>query len=449
MEKQEARIKCTGCGSSYKLKVPVTDKPVNFKCKKCGKILKVKITAADGKQPAAQPAPPPPPQSDAPVPGLETTQLPEFDDFFDSGGAGGQAGEASQPGFQLDPTLALFSTDRPGSEGPKIKPTLDETVRIPEPVFEQGYADQLLPPPKEETKPSPPPRKRRAERRWLALDDEQVKGPFTDDEVVAQIEDEEITAETPLRMGQRPWIKAAQVADFKHCFHKGRPIRSGAKRADPGEYEDDTHEPEEPEIKETPFYEEFKDIAPYPLGSGNWQPVAIFAGAAFVLCTILSFNFFIGLPISIAGWILLYGYLSTLRDHTKNEPKAPPPAWDFSQIKEMALGGVPVFVLLLVYSLIPVTICLLIMIACFLNNMEMLGYLFMAVTVLVFVASMFVVPAALAIQDERGSLSAGLNPGKILKLMFKGSTPYKMLGATSIGGGTCLHDRSLAGSLSR
>ena len=57
MEKKEARIKCSGCGTSYKVKIPVTDKPVSFKCKKCGKVLKLKVKAAE-----APPAPPPPPR---------------------------------------------------------------------------------------------------------------------------------------------------------------------------------------------------------------------------------------------------------------------------------------------------------------------------------------------------------------------------------------------------
>ena len=60
----------------------------------------------------------------------------------------------------------------------------------------------------------------------------------------------------------------------------------------------------EPEIKETPFYQELGAIAPYPLGRGKWQPIAIFFGAAFVLCVVLSFDFLIGLPVSIAGWIV-------------------------------------------------------------------------------------------------------------------------------------------------
>ncbi len=436
MEKQEARIKCTGCGSSYKLKIPVTDKPVNFKCKKCGKILKVKVATA--------PKEPTPPAPESTMPGLETTQLPDAEDFFDpsasagtsSAGSGGdQAGDLFGGSFQLDPTLPIFSNERLGDSGPRIKPTLDETIRIPEPVFEQGYADQLFPQAKATKQASAPApsRTRGSERRWLALDDEQVKGPFTDNEVVSMIQEGEIGAETPLRMGQRPWIKAAQVADFKHCFTKsGRPIRTDVKRIDVAAGPEEVSESVEPEPTETPFYQELGAIAPYPLGNGKWQPIAIFFGAAFVLCVILSFDFLIGLPVSIAGWIVLYGYLTTLMDSTKHEPSAPPPAWDVSRVKDMALGGVPVFVVLLVFSLVPVSVCLLIMIACFLNGMNLVGYVFIALTVLVFVASLFVAPAALVIQDASGSLGTTLNPARIFKLIFKGSTAYKMLAVTSV-----------------
>jgi hypothetical protein len=438
MEKQEARIKCTGCGSSYKLKIPVTDKPVNFKCKKCGKILKVRVATAAKEQPEAEP--------DAAMPGFETTQLPDSGDFFDPDSVGGPSpavsgaepeGELFGGGFQLDPTLPLFGNDPVASEGPRIKPTLDETIRIPEPVFEQGYADQLFPQAKATKQPSAqePQRTRGSERRWLALDDEQVKGPFTDNEVVSMIQEGEIDAETPLRMGQRPWIKAAQVADFKHCFSKGKPIRADAKRIDVRPGREPVAEPAEPEITETPFYQELGALAPYPLGRGKWQPIAIFFGAAFVLCAALSFDFLIGLPVSIAGWIVLYGYLTTVMNTTKSTPAAPPPAWDFSRVKEMALGGVPVFLVLLIFSLVPVSVCLLIMIACFLNGMDLFGYLFIALTVLVFVASLFIAPAALVIQDESQSLATTLNPAKILKLILKGSTAYKMLAATSVAVG--------------
>lgn len=447
MEKQEARIKCTGCGSSYKLKVPVTDKPVNFKCKKCGKILKVKVTTAGAAaEPKKAPAPPPPappsppPQPDAAIQGFETSQLPELDDFFESGESEpGQQGDSSQDGFQLDPTLALFTTDRMGDEGPQIKPTLDETVRIPEPVFDQGYADQLFPQPaaaKQASAPAPaPPRTRGSERRWLALDDEQVKGPFTDAEVVSMIEEGEIGAETPLRMGQRPWIKAAQVADFKHCFSKGKPIRSAAKRSVDGSHETGADESAEPEIQETPFYEEFGIIAPSLLDKRNAVPLGIFVGIAFVACTLLSFNFLIGLPLCIAGWIFLYGYLSTLRDKTREEPKSPPPVWDFSRAKDMALNGAKVFAVLLLYSLIPVSICLLIMIGCFLNEFTVFGYVFMALSIVVFVISLFIAPAALVLEDAGQGFSTALNPVKLLRLITRGSLAYRMLALASMGGG--------------
>ena len=131
----------------------------------------------------------------------------------------------------------------------------------------------------------------------------------------------------------------------------------------------------------------------------------------------------------------LYGYLTVLMNNTKDTPTAPPPAWDLSRVKEMALKGVPVFAVLLVFSLVPVSVCLLIMIGCFLNGMDLFGYLFMALTVLVFVASLFVAPAALVIQDASQSLATTLNPAKILKLVLKGSTAYKMLAATSVAVG--------------
>jgi hypothetical protein len=449
MEKQEARIKCTGCGSSYKLKVPVTDKPVNFKCKKCGKILKVRVTSARDAQASAPPPPPPPPPAaefDGAIPGLETTQLPDTDDFFDPDSVGSPTPGAQGSGihnepaggdFQLDDRMPLFTTDRAPDPTVRIQPSMDETVRIQEPVFEQGYVDQLQAQPKAVNKAgAPEPEKPRgSERRWLALDDEQVKGPFTDSEVVSMIHDGEIDAETPLRMGQRPWIKASQVADFKHCFSKEKPIRTDAGRIDVRQGPARRDDSAEPQSKEAPFYKDFAAIAPYPLGNGKWQPIVIFSGIAFALCTILSLDFLIGLPLSVAGWILLYGYLTTLMHNTQKAPKAPPPPWDFSHVKDMAQDGLRVFLVLLLFSLIPVTVCLLVMITCFLNDMDLFGYLSLAATVVVFAGSLFVTPAALVIQDTRRSLAASLHPANILKLIREGRTAYKMLAVTSIAAG--------------
>ena len=124
----------------------------------------MKVTTAAKEQTPAEP--------DAAMPGFETTQLPETEDFFDPDSVGGTSSTASggEPAgglfggaFQLDPSLPLFTTDPSGDEGPQIKPTLDETVRIPEPIFEQGYADQLLPQAKatrQSSAPEPPAKPR-------------------------------------------------------------------------------------------------------------------------------------------------------------------------------------------------------------------------------------------------------------------------------------------------
>ncbi len=56
MEKKEVRLKCSGCGTAFKLKVPVTDKPLMFTCKKCGKAMRLRLQAP-GKQQTVPAAP--------------------------------------------------------------------------------------------------------------------------------------------------------------------------------------------------------------------------------------------------------------------------------------------------------------------------------------------------------------------------------------------------------
>ena len=80
MEKKEARIKCSGCGASYKLKIPVTDKPVSFKCKKCGKVLKLKV------KPSSEGARGQTVEESSKQPEFETTQLPDAGDYQDRSG---------------------------------------------------------------------------------------------------------------------------------------------------------------------------------------------------------------------------------------------------------------------------------------------------------------------------------------------------------------------------
>ena len=142
----------------------------------------------------------------------------------------------------------------------------------------------------------------------------------------------------------------------------------------------------------------------YPIRDGSWQPLAIFAGLAFVLSVALSLDFIIGLPISILGWILLYGYLGLLVRHSAKFPDSAPPGWDFSKAALMGRTGAEIFVVLLAYSLAPVALLLVLMIACFLNGMALPGYLFMILTVAVYVGSVLVVPASLVVLESSGGL---------------------------------------------
>ncbi|MBI5569742.1 MAG: DUF4013 domain-containing protein [Desulfomonile tiedjei] len=461
MEKQEARIKCSGCGSSYKLKVPVTDKPVNFKCKKCGKVLKIKVSlAAKPDQAPAAAAP-----EEAALPGLETTQLPDSDSFDDRALSAGPAhgpqadsaaGSVDIGDFELPSFDHSFSgvDDAPGTPGGQST----------QPEVEHGYAAQLQPAaPSGHTPssaefggrgakgrlPSSPsmgdsPGSPEMDRRWLVLDEEQVKGPFTDAEVIAMISDGEITAEMSLRMGQRPWIKAAQVSDFREFFTStSKPAKT--RKLVAITLVKTTDAPEKEVDAGPPFYTQFPEIAPYPLGGGNWQPIAIFFGIAFVVSTVLSLEFLIGLPVSIVGWIVLYGYLSSVMTRSMSAPKDPPPDWDFSDVKSMLVDGAQVFVIFLVPCLIPLTICLLFMIAFFLNGMDLFGYIFTALTVLVYLGSLFVVPAGLVAFGVSHSLGVALDPRRWLALIKEGGTAYQMLAVTFVAAGfVCMVDVLLA-----
>lgn len=452
MEKQEARIKCTSCGSTFKLRVPVTDKPVNFKCKKCGKILKVKLKPAPGD--GAAPGPSPDTAGGA-IPGLETTQLPDTDDF---GGSTGQAAPGGSSGvtFELggvgvDLGLPSFDaemetpsrTGRPS--GPQAAPRQAKgqaKAQSPEPIIESGYEDLLKPAagraaysPSMGDSPASPG----TERRWLVLDDEQVKGPFTDGDVIEMIQNSEITPETALRMGQRPWIKAAQVADFREYFRGRRTPSAGPRLPKISLAVPKDAAPAAPGEAKRPFQIELGSVAPYPLGDGMWQPLAIFAGIAVVLSVVLSLEFLIGLPLSILGWIFLFGYLAVLMEHSKKSPKEPPPSWDFSAAAGMLKSGAEVFAVLLVYSLIPMTICLLVMIAGFLNKIDVLGYVFMLLTILVYLGSLFLAPAGLVILSETESLGTALSPGRILSLVKNGGASYRTLGLVSVvTGSACM-----------
>lgn len=388
MEKREARIRCTGCGAAFKVRIPVTDKALSFTCKKCGKVLKIRLKSA-----APAPADYPPSSVDAgQVPGFETTQLPDVGEFH----------------------------DRPGS-GPLVKTFDDVEAR-------HGRAIS----PRQAGVP---------DARWMILSGEDVKGPFTDDEILALINEREISPNTSLRLGERPWIKASQVPDFRAHFeglgHMGR--RASLTLDDLWDGDD------QGTGKDLASVHDLSALLRYPFSGGAWQPLAIFAGLAFVLSVVISLDFIIGLPVSILGWILLYGYLGLLARRSAAFPDSAPPGWDFSKAAEMGKTGAAIFAVLLAYSLAPVALLLTLMIASFLNDMSMLGHLFMALTVIVFVGSVLVAPAGLVVLESSGRLGDALSPGKVVAVMRKGGQGYRMLALVSVSAGMACLVGSFAG----
>ena len=114
------------------------------------------------------------------------------------------------------------------------------------------------------------------------------------------------------------------------------------------------------------------------------------------------------------------------------KPQNPPPDWDFSRIKDVVLDGARVFVVLLVYVLIPVTLALLGMIWSYLNGMEMIGLVCMVLTVLFYFGALFTVPAGIVIAEGTRTIGSALNPGKVMAMITKGGKPYLMLAAFSL-----------------
>jgi len=393
MEKKEARIRCNGCGTSYKLKIPVTDKPVSFKCKKCGKVLKIQIKSVhDAEAPPAGPViqPPEAPSYETALPTeFETTQLPDTADYQDSAG----------------------------------QPPMKQATFVESHEFGQV---ELAPPPEEDRS-----------RRWLVLSADLIKGPFTDNEIVRMIKDKEIVAGTSLRLGDRPWIKASEIAQFREMFEQqDRGAKIEGMSSISLSFENDEGAADVP-IVGPRFYQQLSSVLLYPVAGGKPVALGIFAGIAFVLSAVLAFEFLIGLPLNILGWMLLYGYLAGLMNYSMQFPSNPPPAWNFARAQEMGLRGARVFAVLAAYSLVPATICLLAMIAFFLRGSPELGYVFLGLTIVIFAATMFVVPAALVILGTSKKLGAALSPSKIVAVVTKGGKPYLMLGVFSVAIGLC------------
>jgi predicted RNA-binding Zn-ribbon protein involved in translation (DUF1610 family) len=467
MEKKEAKIKCTGCGSSFKVKVPVTDKPVNFKCKNCGKVLKLKVSGSSAPGPEAA-APPPAPAPPPPGPGPEDLDEGYAPDFADE--VNPATGEGNLPGFDT----GRFAEETDSAEGPPI-PELEgtgfaddggsspgfETTQLPgedapgvvpeAPAIAVGtspayggespgsYADAT---PGSYAEPTPggyantpagvEDSGSHVLKKWMVMVDENVvNGPFEDSEIKDMIKRGDIGSRTPVRLGERPWVKAGEIAVFRDLFAaKGK---HGAHKA-----LDTIRLLDEDEAEEEagpPFYTDLPNVLPYPLGQGNFKPLGVLAAIAFVLSALLCFNVTIGLPVNIIGWILLFAYLSTVAQESKRAPSAPPPDWDFAVIKESASEGAKTFVVLLLMSLIPTGICFLLMLFFFLNSIPALGYLFILLTMAVFLGSLFFVPAALYILTASKDIGTALKPGKIIATIRKGGKSYTMFAGITLGVG--------------
>ncbi|MEW6348901.1 MAG: DUF4013 domain-containing protein [Thermodesulfobacteriota bacterium] len=462
MDKQETRVKCSNCGKTYKIKVPVTDKPVSFKCKNCGNVMKIKLTGA------ATPEQPP-----SSMEGLE--QFPDLEGALKTkrrpaqapagigspGLAPDSANQAALPDqFQFEddagPDFATLAT-QPALAGPAptpgpVEPEFKfETTQLPE---EGSYPAAPTPLQALQKTPSVVESLQTGaigqdaasaeSRRWLTLVNEEVRGPFTNEELRAMIENGSVAPDTSLRMGERPWIKASQVPAFRRLFAARGDLIAG--KLGPISLADKMGEEEED--SDAPFSLSIGSVLPFPLGDGtNWQPFAIFTGIAIVLCTVLSLEFMIGLVVSIAGWIVLYGYLGVLMQNSMKFPTSPPPQWDFKNIAGIAGQGATVFLVLSIYSLIPVTICLLLMITCFLNGMSLLGYIFLAVTVLVYAGSLFLVPAGLALAEISGNLGVAINPSKPVALIKKAGSSYMQVAGASVAIGLVLMVTAILGIL--
>ncbi len=379
MEKKEARIKCSGCGASYKIRIPVTDKPVSFKCKKCGKVLKLKVKAS------AAPSQPSRPGMDfRPPTNFETTQLPDEDGYQDS-----------------------------------VGPTPSKPAGF---VEHHTFEAASVAPPQEDE-----------ERRWVVLARDKINGPFTASEVVSMIQTGEVNPQTSLRMGERPWVKASEVAEFKGFFFEPLKNAGGAALETISLLDkEDEEEASTGAPASAPMFRQLPSIVSYPISGGKPLPLAIFAGIVLVASVALSFNLVIGFALSILLWLPLYGYLSDLMNQSKMNPQNPPPDWDFSRIKVMLADGLKIFLVFLVYTLVPVILALLGVVYCFLNQDATLGYALVALCFVLYFGSIFAVPAGLVIVGGTGSIGSALNPGIVLGIITKGGRSYFMLAVFSM-----------------
>jgi predicted RNA-binding Zn-ribbon protein involved in translation (DUF1610 family) len=382
MEKKEARIKCTGCGTKFKVKIPVTDRPVSFTCRKCGKILKLRLKS--GSHPVES-LPSMPPEEESAPPEFETTQLPD---------------DSMQTNVPVGPSI-VSAFDELGDQAPIKK--REETPGS----FRTGVG-------------------------WLVLMGEQVTGPYKSSEIAEMVKNGAIHPETSIRMGERPWVQAMQVPDLRRLFPKDV-LNAVTEKPDDKSVKPAAQTKQKARIGPAKqFYQDFGGLISFPVARGNWEPLAIFAGITFVLSSLLCFNFLIGLPLNIVGWILLYGYLFTVMDNSSRSPEAVPPDWDFSRIGEMIQEGGKVFIILALLSLLPLTVLLLMMIVGYENGFNLIGFLSMVLIPVVFLISLCFVPGGLIRHYSTQSIGSAINPPKLIGLVFTGGKPYGAIMLLSI-----------------
>ncbi len=259
---------------------------------------------------------------------------------------------------------------------------------------------------------------------------ENVVGPFTPDVLQKMIQDGDIAGDTSIRMGERPWVQAGHVPEFRVLFAK--PPEESRKRASGKRYAGQALERERVVGGEKAFHENLSALFTYPLSAGNWPALGIFAGIAFALSAVLCLDFMIGLPINFAGWVLLYGYLALLMEQSAKSPEVSMPDWDFGNAPALLGAGGKVFLVLFVLSLLPVGLVLLLMLASFLNGMTGTGYILMLLTLVVFIASLALAPAGLVTLYSYRNVGDAINPMKLVGLIKGSGQSYGSLVLVSV-----------------
>lgn len=89
----------------------------------------------------------------------------------------------------------------------------------------------------------------------------------------------------------------------------------------------------------------------------------------------------------------------------------------------------------MVYSLVPLTVLVSLMIFFFLNDMALFGYISFVVLVLVYSGTLLIIPAALLELGNSKQLAAALNPVKAVTLIKKSGKPYQAIALVSLAAG--------------